>query len=85
MSGNGDDKPDKPVDIDSWCCVMREPGSIAILNLIPNSVQEALRMYFRQIKNEDLRLLIYNLQRDATEYDAGHVQKHKEDLNTTLV
>lgn len=43
-------------------------------------------MYFREIKNEDLPLDFYAVyKREATEYDAGYVQKHNEDLNTTLV
>jgi len=47
MSDDGNSKPTK-----TWY-VGREPGPTAIVELTTNSIQEALRVYFQQIRNED--------------------------------
>lgn len=52
----------------------------------PRSIQEALRMYFQQIKNEDPQLDFYTMyKREATVYDTEYIRKYNEDLNTTLI
>jgi len=54
--------------------------------LTPNSIQEALRMYFQPIKNDDPRLDFYTMyKRETMEYDTDYMQKYNEDLNTTLI
>ena len=62
---------------------------ILITGLTPNSIQEALRMYFQPIKNEDPQL-DFNItyKREATEYDTEYdteYMEYNEDLNTTLI
>ena len=43
-------------------------------------------MYFQPIKNQDPRLDFYTMhKREATEYDAEHMQKYNEDLSTNLI
>ena len=57
-----------------------------IHELTPTSIQEALRMYFQPIKNDDPKLDFYTMyKRETTEYDTEYMVKHNEDLNTTLV
>ena len=65
----------------------RGPGSIVRINeLTQDSIQEALRMYFQPIENDDPQLDFYTMyKRETTEYDAEHMQKYNEDLNTTLI
>ena len=65
----------------------RDTGSIARTNkLTPGSMQEALRMYFQPIKNDDPKLDFHTMyKRETTEYDTEYTQKHNEDLNTTLI
>ena len=54
--------------------------------LIPGSIQEALRMFFQPIKNEDPQLDFYTMyKRETVEYDTEHMRNHNEDLNTTLI
>ena len=54
--------------------------------LTPDSIQEALRMFLQPIKNDDPRLDFYTMyKRETTEYDTDYMQKHNEDLNTTLI
>jgi hypothetical protein len=62
-------------------------GSAIIPELTPvTSIQEALRMYFQPIKNDDLQLDFYTMyKREAMEYDTEYMAKHNEDLNTTLI
>ena len=51
-----------------------------------HSIQEALRMYLQPIKNDDPQLDFYTMyKRETTEYDNEYMQKHNEDLNTTLI
>ena len=43
-------------------------------------------MYFQPIENDDPRLDFYTMyKRETTEYDADHMDKYDEDLNTTLI
>jgi hypothetical protein len=43
-------------------------------------------MYFQPMKNEDPQLDFYTMcRREAMEYDAEHMLKYNEDLNTTLI
>ena len=52
----------------------------------PDSIQEALRMYLQPIKNDDPQLDFYTMyKRETMEYDTENMQKHNEDLNTTLI
>ena len=45
-----------------------------------------MRRYFQPIKSEDPQLDFYTMyKREAMEYDAEHMQKYNEDLNTTLI
>ena len=62
-------------------------GLIARTNkLIPDSIQEALRMYLQPIKNDDPQLDFYTMyKRETVEYDTEYMQKYNEDLNTTLI
>ena len=54
--------------------------------LTPDSIQEALRMYFQPIKNDDAELDLYTMyKRETTEYDTEYMQKYNEDLNITLI
>jgi len=54
--------------------------------LTPDSIQEALRMYFQPIKNDDPRVDFFTMyKRETMEYDTDYMQKHNEDLNTTLI
>ena len=51
-----------------------------------NSVQEALRMYLQPIKSDDPQPDFYIMyERETVEYDTEYMQKHNEDLNTTLI
>ena len=60
------------------------PGTNELTPL--NSIQEALRMYLQPIKNDDPQLDFYTMyKRETTEYDTENMQKHNEDLNTTLI
>ena len=62
-------------------------GSIAgTTKLTPDSIQEALRIYFQPIKNDDPQLDFYTMyKRETVEYDTEYMQKYNEDLNTTLI
>jgi len=43
-------------------------------------------MYLQPIKNDDPRLDFYTMyKRETMEYDTDYMQKHNEDLNTTLI
>ena len=43
-------------------------------------------MYLQPIKNEDPKLDFYTMyKRETAEYDTEYMQKHNEDLNTTLI
>ena len=54
--------------------------------LTPYSIQEALRIYFQPIKNDDPQLDFYTMyKRETVEYDTEYMQKYNEDLNTTLI
>ena len=53
---------------------------------LPDSIQEALRMYFQPIKTNDPNLDFYTMyKRETMEYDTEYMQKYNEDLNTTLI
>jgi len=86
-----DDKKENPVNTDTPVNVDPQwfvwvPRSIAIAGLTPNSIQEALRMYFQPIKHEDPHLDFYTMyKREATEHDTEYVRKYNEDLNATLI
>ena len=64
-----------------------DAGSITGTNkLTIDSIQEALRMYFQPIKNDDPKLDFFTMyKRETTEYDAEYMNKYNEDLNTTLI
>jgi len=64
-----------------------EIRTIAEINeLTPDSIQDALRMFLQPIKNDDPRLDFFTMyKRETMEYDADYMQKHNEDLNTTLI
>jgi len=54
--------------------------------LILDSIQDALRMFLQPIKNDDPRLDFFTMyKRETMEYDTDYMQKHNEDLNTTLI
>lgn len=76
----------KPVNVDPRWYVL-DAGSTARTNkLIPDSIQEALRMFLQPIKNDDLQLDFYTMyKRETVEYDTEYMQKYNEDLNTTLI
>jgi hypothetical protein len=60
--------------------------SAVVSELTLPSIQEALRMYFQPIKNDDPKLDFYTMyKRETTEYDNENMTKHNEDLNTTLI
>ena len=81
-----DDKSAEPVNIDPRWYVLKHAGSAIISELTLPSIQEALRMYFQPIKNDDPNLDFYTMyKRETTEYDTEFMQKHNEDLNTTLI
>jgi len=43
-------------------------------------------MYLQPIKNDDPELDFYTMyKRETSEYDTEYMQKHNEDLNTTLI
>ena len=51
-----------------------------------DSIQEALRMYFQPIKNDDPQLDFYAMyKRETMEYDTEYMKKYDDDLNTTLI
>ena len=59
---------------------------IMIANVVPNSIQDALRMFMPPIKSEDPRVDFYTMyKREAVEYDNDYVRKYDEDLNITLI
>ena len=83
MSGN---ESEKPINVDPRWCVLGHVGSIIISELTLSSIQEALRLYFQPIKNDDPQLDFYTMyKRETTEYDTEYMAKHNEDLNTTLI
>jgi len=54
--------------------------------LTPDSIQDALRMFLQPIKNDHPRLDFFTMyKREMMEYDTDYMQKHNEDLNTTLI
>ena len=54
--------------------------------LTSSSIQEALRMYFQPIKNDDPHFDFYTMyKRETTEYDTEYMNKYSEDLDTTLI
>ena len=54
--------------------------------LTRDSIQEALRMYLQPIKKDDHQVDFYTMyKRETMEYDSEYMQKHNEDLNTTLI
>ena len=65
----------------------RDAESVAgTSELTPDSIQEALRMYFQPIKTNDPKLDFYTMyKRETMEYDTEYMQKYNEDLNTTLI
>ena len=82
MSGEGNPKL---VDIDPRWCVLEMQNQLP-KKLTRDSIQEALRMYFQPIKNDDPKLDFYTMyKRETTEYDTEYMQKYNEDLNTTLI
>ena len=51
-----------------------------------DSIREALRTYLPPIKNDDPQLDFYTMyKRETMEYDAEHMKKYDDDLNTTLI
>jgi len=43
-------------------------------------------MYLQPIKNDDPQIDFYTMyKRETVEYDTEYMQKHNEDLNTTLI
>ena len=68
-----------------WC-VWRPGSGSRGQQLTPDSIQEALRMFFQPIKNDDPKLDFYTIyKRETSEYDTEYMQKYNEDLNTTLI
>jgi hypothetical protein len=64
----------------------RRESVARIDELTPDSIQEALRMYFQPIKTNDPKLDFYTMyKRETMEYDTEYMQKYNEDLNTTLI
>jgi len=62
--------------------------SVSITNKLTQdcSIQDALRVFFQPIKNDDPQIDFYTMyKREATEYDAEYMQNYNEDLNTTLI
>lgn len=50
------------------------------------SFQDALRAFFKPIKNDDPRLDFYTTyKKEATDYDTDYLKKYDEDLNITLI
>ena len=80
---SGEENP-KPGNVDRrWWVLETIAGS---RNLILDSIEEALRMYLQPIKNDDPELDFYAMyKRETTEYDVEYMEKHNEDLNTTLI
>jgi hypothetical protein len=87
MSDNeSENKSEKPVNIDPRWCVLGYLGSTITSKLTLPSIQEALRVYFQPIKNDDPKLDFYTMyKRETAEYDTEYMAKHNEDLNTTLI
>jgi len=78
----------KPVNIDPRWCASEMDWLLSMTDgLTPaHSIQEALRMYFQPIKNDDPQLDFYTMyKRETMEYDTEYMQKYNEDLNTTLI
>ena len=49
-------------------------------------MQDALRVFFPPIKNDDPSIDFYVMyKKESTEYDTNYVKKYDEDLNTTLI
>ena len=54
--------------------------------LIPDSIQDALRLFLQPIKNDDPQLDFFTMyKRETMEYDTDYMSNHNEDLNTTLI
>ena len=88
MNSDGSDKPPgtgESINIDPrWFVVKKLDFDHRIDSSC--SIQEALRMYFQPIKNEDPQLDFYTIyKQEATEYDTEYMKKYNEDLNTTLI
>ena len=65
----------------------RDSRSIARAGgLTPNSIRDALQMYFQPIRNDDPVVNFYTMyKRETMEYDQEYMKKYNEDLNTTLI
>ncbi|KAF9646287.1 hypothetical protein BDM02DRAFT_3188951 [Thelephora ganbajun] len=56
------------------------------VNVDPRCIQEALRLYFQPIKNDDPQLDFCTMyKRETMDYDTEYMNKCNEDLNTTLI
>jgi len=77
----------KPVNVDPRWCVLEFNQKIqGPTKLVRDRIQEALRMYLQPIKSDDPQLDFYTMyKRETVEYDTEYMQKHNEDLNTTLI
>ena len=74
------------LNINPKWCVWGAGTILKISELTPDSLQEALRMFFQPIKNDDPKLDFYTMyKRETSEYDTEYMQKYNEDLNTTLI
>ena len=70
----------------SMVCLKLGTISQGSIELTPDSIQDALRMFLQPIKNDDPRLDFFTMyKRETMEYDTDSMQKHNEDLNTTLI
>jgi hypothetical protein len=77
---------EKLANIDPRWYVLGHAKSTIVSELTLPSIQEALRMYFQPIKHDDPQLDFYTMyKRETLEYDTEYMQKHNEDLNTTLI
>ena len=76
----------KSVNIDPRWCVSDPVSNLRTEGLISDSIQEALRVFFQPIKNDDPQLDFYTMyKRETKEYDTEHIQRYGEDLNATLI
>jgi len=81
---SGEENP-KPVNVESRPSAVRSGANrYRDSKLIWDSIQEG--MYLQSIRNDDPQLDFYTMyKRETTEYDTEYMQKHNEDLNTTLI
>ena len=65
----------------------RDPTSIATTNrLTLDSIQDALRLYFQPVKNDDPQLDFYTIyERETVGYDTEYIKRCNEDLKNTLL